>query len=109
MKTNQTFRTFGSSRRQLCEIKCAAMITLFDCVGDTFESSRWMIELARDFDFQIRVTRYGVIVDGNPAIGCHEFTLFGQDKRIDFQGPRFNGPRGGEQLPDRISESRRLL
>src|SRR4029077_6684702 len=50
VKTNEAFGLFGSSRRQLCEIKCAAMITLFDSIGDAFESSRWMIELARDFD-----------------------------------------------------------
>ena len=85
------------------------MITLFDCVGDAFESSRWMIELARNFDSQFRVTRHGVIIYRNAAIGCDEFTTFGQHQRIDFQRPRFNGARGGKQLPDGIGELRCLL
>ena len=53
VKTDQAFGIFWSSGRQLCKIKCAAMVALFDCIGDAFESSRWMIELARDFDSQL--------------------------------------------------------
>ena len=109
VKTDKTLGIFGSSRRQLCEIKCAAMIVLFDCVGDAFESSRWMIEFARDFDFQLRMTRHGVIINRNAAIGCDELTLFGQHKRIDFQRPRLNAARSDKQLLDRIAELRRLL
>jgi hypothetical protein len=109
MKTNQTFRTFGSSRRQLCEIKCAAMIILFDCVGDAFESSRRMVELARDFDSQLGVTPHGVIINRKPAIGCDEFTVLSQHQRIDFKRPRFYAARGGKQVADRIGQLRRPL
>ena len=72
------------------------MITLFDSVGDAFESSRWMIELARDFDSQLRVTRYCVVIYCNAAVGCDEFTAFGQHQRIDFQRPRFHAARRGK-------------
>ena len=51
MKTNQAFGIFGRGGRQLCEIKCAAMIALFDSVRDAFKFRRRMIEFPRDFDF----------------------------------------------------------
>src|SRR5581483_5740959 len=85
------------------------MIVLFDCVGDAFESSRWMIELARNFDSQLGVTRHGVIVNRNAAIGCDEVPAFGQDEGIDFQRPRFNGARCGKQPADGLGELRGLL
>src|SRR6266540_5331949 len=84
------------------------MIALFDRVGDAFESSRWMIELARDFDSQLRMTRHGVIVYRNAAIGCDELTAFGEHQRIDFQRPRFHAARGGKQISNRLSESLRV-
>src|SRR5207244_7704320 len=46
VKTNQTFGTFGGCGSQLREIKCAAMIALFDGVSHAFERSRGMIEFA---------------------------------------------------------------
>src|SRR5580704_667659 len=98
MKTDETLGTFGSSRRQLCEIKCAAMIALFDCVGDAFESSRWMIELACDFNSQVGMSRHCVIINRDAAIGCDEFTALDQHQRIDFQGPRFDAARSGKQF-----------
>src|SRR5256886_15500002 len=104
MKTNQTFGIFGSSRRQLRKITCAPMIALFRSVGDAFEKSRWMIELARDFDSQFGATHHGVVINRNPAIGRDEFALFSQYQRIDFQRPRFHAARGSKQLPDRIGE-----
>src|SRR3989442_14214789 len=99
MKTNQTFGIFGSSRRQLRKIKCAPMIALFRSVGDAFENSRWMIELARDFDSQFGATHHGVVINRNPAIGRDEFALFSQYQRIDFQLPRFHAAPSSKQLP----------
>ena len=85
------------------------MIVLFDCVGDAFESSRRMIELARDFDFQLRMPRHGVIINRDAAIGCDELAVFGQHQRIDFQRPRFDAARGGKQFSDRFSQLLRML
>src|SRR5439155_25105873 len=91
------------------KIECGAMITLFDCVGDVFESSRWMIELPRDFYFQLRVTRHGVIINCDPAIGGDELAALCQYKRVDFQRPRFDAACGIEQLSNGFAELRRLL
>ena len=96
MKTNQTFGIFGCCRRQLREIKCAAMIALFDRVGDAFEFRRRMIELARDFDFQLRMSRDGVIINCDAAIGGDELTAFGQHERIDLERTRFHAARRGK-------------
>ena len=82
--------SFGGRGRQLGEIKCAAMIVLFDRVGDAFESRGRMIELARNFDFQFRMPRHGVIINRDAAIGGDELTILGQHQRIDFKRPRFH-------------------
>jgi len=55
-----------------------------------------MIELARDFNTQFRVSRHGVIINRNAAIGGDKLTVFGQHQRINFQGPGFNAVRGAE-------------
>ena len=44
-----------------------------------------MIELSRNFDSQFRMSRHGVIINRDSAIGGDEFIAFGQDQRIDFQ------------------------
>ena len=55
------------------------------------------------------MTRHGVIINCDSAIGGDELAAFGQYKRVDFQRPRFDAARGMEQLPDRIGELRRLF
>ena len=77
VKTNQAFGIFGGYGRQLREIKCAAMIVLFDGVGHAFQSCGRMIELARNFNTQFRVSHYGVIINRDAAIGGDELTAFG--------------------------------
>ena len=90
VKTDQTFGIFGSRCRELRKIKCAAMIALFDRVGDALESGRRMIELARNLNFQFGMSRHGVIINRNAAIGGDELTIFGQNQRINFERPRFH-------------------
>src|SRR5207248_11703849 len=85
VKTNQAFGIFPRRGRQLRKIKCAAMVVLFDRVGYTFERRWWMIELARDVYFQFWMSRYGVIVNRDTAIGGDELAILGQDQRIDFK------------------------
>ena len=96
MKTNQTFGLFGHSRRQLRKIKCAAMIALLDRVGHTLEGRGRMIELARDFNFQFRMSHHRIIVDRDPAIRGDELAVFGQNKRIDFQRSGLDATGGGK-------------
>src|SRR5438045_8631773 len=93
MKTDKTLGIFWSSGRQLCKIKCAAMIALFDCIGDALESSRWMIEFARDFDTKLRVTCNGVIVYRNAAIGRDDLAGFGHHHRINLKRTPFDAAR----------------
>ncbi len=78
MKTDQTFGIFGGGRGQLCEIKCAAMIALFDGVSHAFKSRGRMIEFSRNFNTQLRVSGHGVIINRYAAIGGDELTIFGQ-------------------------------
>ncbi len=78
------------------------MIGLFDGIGDALEGGRRMIELARDFDPQLRMTRGRVIVNGDPAIGCDELATFCEHQRIDFKGTRFDAARSGKQFSDRF-------
>ena len=85
VKTNQAFGIFRRCRGQLREIKCAAMIVLFDRVGHAFQGGRRMIELARNLDLQFRMPRYGVIINRDTAIGGDELTILGQHQRIDFK------------------------
>ena len=96
VKTNQAFGIFGGCRRQLREIKCAAMIALFDGVGDAFELRWWMIEFSCDFNFQFRMSRDRVIINRDPAISSDELAILGQHQRIDFERPGFNAARGGK-------------
>ncbi len=96
MKTDQAFGILGGGRGQLREIKCAAMIALFDGVSDAFQSRRRMIEFARDLDAEFRMSRDGVIINRDAAIGGDELAIFGQDQRIDFERPRFDAARGGK-------------
>src|SRR5947209_18082918 len=42
METSEAFRFFRHIRRELRKIKCAAMVVLFDGVGDVLECRRWM-------------------------------------------------------------------
>ncbi len=96
MKTNQAFGIFGGYGRQLREIKCAAMITLFDGIGHAFKSRGRMIEFSRNFNAQFRVPGDGVIVNRDAAIGGDELTIFGQHQWIDFKRSSFNAARGGK-------------
>ena len=52
------------------------MIVLFDCVSYTLESSGRMIELSRDFNFQIWMSCHGVIINRDAAISRDEFAVF---------------------------------
>ena len=54
MKTNQAFGILGGRGCQLREIKCAAMIALFDGVSDAFKFRWRMIEFSRNFNLQFR-------------------------------------------------------
>ncbi len=75
MKTDQALGILGRRRRQLREIKCAAMIGLLDRVGHAFQLRRRMIELARNFDLQFRMSCDGVIINRDPTIGGDELTV----------------------------------
>src|SRR5436305_14701281 len=99
MKTYRTFEILGSSRRQLCEIKCAAMTALFHSVGEALEHSRWMIELARDYHSQFGATHHGVVINRHPAIGRDQFAASGQYQRLDYQRPHSHAARASHQLP----------
>ena len=97
MKTDEAFGIFRRRRRQLRKIKCAAMIILFDRIGDALKGGWWMIEFSRNFNTEFRVTRYGVIVNRDPTIGRDELATFGQHQRIDFQRSRFDAARSSKQ------------
>ena len=55
-----------------------------------------MIELARNFNLQFGMSRHGVIINRDAAIGGDELAIFGQHQRIDFKRPGFNAARGGK-------------
>ena len=96
MKTNQAFGILRSRRGQLREIKCAAVITLFGGVGHAFKLGRRMVELACNFNLQVGMSRDGVVVNRDAAIGRDKFTTFGQDQRINFKRAGFDAARCGE-------------
>ena len=76
MKSNQAFGIFRCRCGELREIKCAAMIILFNRVGYALEGSRRMIELARNLDFQFRMSCDRVIINRDPAIRGNKLPLF---------------------------------
>ncbi len=94
MKTNQTFGISGGYGRQLREVKGATMIALFDGVGHAFKRRGWMIEFSCNFNTQVRVSRHGVIINHDAAIGGDELAIFSKHQRIDFKRPSFNAARG---------------
>ena len=59
------------------------MIALFHSVGDALKRCRWMIELARDFNSELRMPPDSIIVDRDSAVGCDERATFGQPQWID--------------------------
>ena len=85
------------------------MIALLDGVGDALQFCGRMIELPRDFDFQLRMSRDRIIINRQATIRRDKFAFPGQDQRIDFQRARFHAARGGKELSNRIAELRRLL
>ncbi len=85
------------------------MIVLFDRVSDALERGRRMIELARDLDLQFGMSRDGVIVNRDSTIGGNEFAGSRQNKRINFERPRFHAVRGGEQFANRFGQLWRLI
>ena len=93
VKTDQTFGILGRCRRELREVKCAAMIALLDRVSDALKRCRRMIELTRNLDFQFRVPRDGVIINRDAAIGGDELAIFRQHERIDFNRAGFDTAR----------------
>ena len=76
MKTNQTFGILCGRRCQLREIERAAMIILFDRIGNALERRRRMIEFTRDLNVQFRMPSYGVIINRDPTIRRNELTIF---------------------------------
>ena len=96
VKTNQTFGILSGYGCQLREIKCAAMIILFDGVGYALKPRRRMIEFSRNLNTEFRMSRYGVIINHDAAIGGNEPTIFGQHQRINFKRSGFNAARRGK-------------
>ena len=69
MKTNKTFGIFSGARCQLREVERAAMIILFDRIGNALERESADDRVAtRDLNVQFRMPSYGVIINRDPAI-----------------------------------------
>ena len=84
------------------------MIVLFDGIRDALERRGRMIELARNFNPQFWVSRGGVVINRDPAIGCDELAVFRQHQRIDLQRARFNAARSGKQFSNHLGELLRM-
>ena len=70
------------------------MIVLLDGVSHPLERRRRMIELARDFNPEFRMSHHGVIINRNATIGGNEMTILGQHQGIDFERSGFHAARG---------------
>src|SRR6266516_3886448 len=97
------------------------MIVLLDGVSYAFKCRRRMIEFSRNFNPKIGMSRHGVIINRDAAIGRNELTVFGQHQRIDLKRPcaddspheatasltaESSGPRFTSQLMRRVEAAR---
>jgi hypothetical protein len=85
------------------------MVVLFDGVSDALESGRRMIKLTRDFDPERGMSRDGIIINCDSAIGRDELSGFSHHQRINLQRARLDTARGNEQFSDRLIQLLRIV
>ena len=84
------------------------MICLLDVVGHAFERGRRMVELARDFNAEIRMTPHRVIVDGDAAISGNHASIRKNHQWIHLDAAGIARFRESEDRADRCRHRRAL-
>ena len=97
--------TFFKVAGHLDKVEGAAIVVPLDGVGDLFEGGGGAIVFAGDLDAEFFVTKDGIVVDGEAAVGGIEVTAGGLDEGVDLGGAGFVGAGKVVELDEQCSQA----